>query len=1074
MKLNQIFQKPVNRTIEGVIKADDETSLRVEIEEYVLTTEVASRLDAFLDAYNNSKTANGAWISGFFGSGKSHLLKILALLLENRIIDGTPALDLFLPKCAGNAILAANLKKAAAVPSRSILFNIDQKADVISKTQVDALLAVFVKVFDEMCGYYGKQGYIAKFERDLDQRGLYEAFKRAFQQHAAFSWETGREQALLEAENISLAYAETTGSSVESGQGILEKYRTDYKVSIEDFAVEVNQYIERQGPGFRLNFFVDEVGQYIAGNVKLMTNLQTIAESLATKCRGRAWIVVTSQQEMKDVIGEMTAQQGNDFSKIMGRFSTRMILTSQNVAVVIQKRLLAKNSTGIPLLESLYDQQVNNFGTLFDFSDGSRTYRSFRKQEDFIDSYPFIPYQFELFQAAIQGLSLHNAFEGRHSSVGERSMLAVFQQVAVHIANHDIGQLATFDLMFEGIRTALKSQFQQSIITAENNLNNAFAVRILKALFLVKYVKEFKPTVHNVCVLMNDRFGVDISQLRKNVEEALNLLELQTYVQRNGDVYEYLTNEEKDIEEEIKNTEVDSDAVSAEMVKVLFDQVIRERKIHFDETNHDFMYTRKLDDQISGREYELTIHIISPFHEHYENLETLKMHSVGRSELLVVLPAENRFMQDLLMYKRTEKFIQQNLTTTQQDTIKRILTDRSFQNRERYKQIETRGKDMLSEARLFVSGDALENGSAEPLTRIVRGFHELIKRTYPNLKMLKGIQYSENDIEQYLRPTEGVLTGIDLTSLNEAEQEILAHIQSNRNVGTRTTFKLLVERFEKRPYGWPLPAIQCNLAMLYAHGKVEVLADGSLLEGPDLARSLRNTQKFGNLIVEGLIGTPPEIIRKLKVFFEDFFDRSPQSTEARDLGKETAAALQERLEKLSELARNYTLYPFLSELNGPLAALKEVVGKPYTFYFEEFQSQINSLLEMKNDTIAPILSFWNGTQKGLYDEARKFHQEQYPNFDYLEGEESRQLKDALADTGIFRGGRMVQTRTLVETLKGRLVQKIQQEKRLPLQPLQTSAASCRPCRNLNRSHRSSRAGFWRRSRNTSSSLSIKP
>ena len=177
MHLSTIFAKPIDRPIEGVIKADDEASLKLEVEEYVLTNEVAKRLEAFLAAYTHYEGANGVWISGFFGSGKSHLLKILALLLENRAVDGSPALDLFLPKCGDNEILRGDLKRAVAIPSKSILFNIDQKADVISKTQVDALLAVFVKVFDEMCGYYGKQGHIAQFERDLDGRGLYGAFQ---------------------------------------------------------------------------------------------------------------------------------------------------------------------------------------------------------------------------------------------------------------------------------------------------------------------------------------------------------------------------------------------------------------------------------------------------------------------------------------------------------------------------------------------------------------------------------------------------------------------------------------------------------------------------------------------------------------------------------------------------------------------------------------------------------------------------------------------------------------------------------------------------------------------------------
>ena len=159
MTLKTIFNKPVNRPIEGVIKADDEASLRLEIEEYVLTNEVEKRLESFLDAYNNYEGANGVWVSGFFGSGKSHLSEdVGSVMLENREIDGASSLDLFLPKCGDNEILRGDLKRAVSIPSKSILFNIDQKADVISKTQIDALLAVFVKVFDEMCGYYGKQG----------------------------------------------------------------------------------------------------------------------------------------------------------------------------------------------------------------------------------------------------------------------------------------------------------------------------------------------------------------------------------------------------------------------------------------------------------------------------------------------------------------------------------------------------------------------------------------------------------------------------------------------------------------------------------------------------------------------------------------------------------------------------------------------------------------------------------------------------------------------------------------------------------------------------------------------------
>ena len=335
LKIRQIFEKPIDRPIEGVIKADDEASLRTELGEYVITKEIEGHLGKFLDAYVNYETANGAWISGDFGSGKSHLLKMLALLMENRIVDGISAYDLFEEKCADNAILAGDLRRAVAIPSKSILFNIDQKADVIVKEQIDALLSVFQKVFDETCGYYGKQPHIAQFERDLDGRGVLTTFKAAYQRQTNKPWERGREEYILEGANIARAYAEATGLHQSEGQGVLIRYRQDFRLSIEDFAQKVKDYIDKQGPTFRLNFLVDEIGQYIAGNVKLMTNLQTIPESLSTKCRGRSWVIVTAQQDMETVIGDMTQRQEIDFSKIQDRLKIRMPLNSGDVAEVI-------------------------------------------------------------------------------------------------------------------------------------------------------------------------------------------------------------------------------------------------------------------------------------------------------------------------------------------------------------------------------------------------------------------------------------------------------------------------------------------------------------------------------------------------------------------------------------------------------------------------------------------------------------------------------------------------------------------------------------------------------------------
>lgn len=1026
MQLEKLFVKAVDRPIEGVIKADDDVSLYIELDEYVITNEVAKRLDLFLDAYLNYQGANGVWVSGFFGSGKSHLLKMLALLLENKPIENIAPLDIFLEKQPLNegGIFANDLKRAVSIPSESILFNIDQKADVISKTEIDALIAVFVKVFDEHCGYYGKQAYIAQFERELDADGHFEAFKNAFENISGMDWDKGRARAKRMADSVDKAYAEVSGQSVT---GILDKYRQDYRLSIEDFADQVKAYIDSKKPEFRLNFFVDEVGQYIADNVKLMTNLQTVAESLATKCNGQAWIIVTAQEDMSSVVGETSKQQSNDFTKIQARFKNRMKLTSQDVAEVIQLRLLEKREEYFEQLSDLFHKQENNFKTLFDFADGSATYRNYRDREHFIQCYPFVPYQFTLFQSAIQNLSTHSAFEGKHSSVGERSMLGVFQQVAISIKGHKLGELATFDLMFEGIRTALKTAIQQSILKAEQNLDNQFAVRLLKALFLVKYVKEFKPTIRNLCVLMHDSFERDIPSLKLQVEEALNILEKETYIQRNGDFFEYLTDEEQDVEQEIKNTEVDNAAVASELEKLIYDGVLKARKIRWDENGQDYPFTKRLDDNLSGREYELAINVITSFHDHRDAFEKHKSDTVFNDELRIVLPESERLVRDLILYKQTEKYVAHATRTTQQDSIKRILAEKGSQNTERLNQLKQLSSKLVGAAKYFVAGQELELSGDDGQSKIIRAFGELIKHTYPNLKMLRDMQYSETQIPEILAQAGQGLFGEE-TQLPEPQQEMLSHIQSNSRGGVRTTVKSLLQKFESKPYGWSFAAVLCTLAHLCGRAKVEVRESTNLLDDAELSRALRNTASHGNLILDPQVEFSQSQIRKVKEFYSDYFEKVAHATEAKALAKEVQEGFAEQTIELDKLLAQAAHYPFLRALSPIVSELQELKSKPYTWFISELASQEDHWFDYKEKTIDPILKFMKGPNKVGFDETRKLLDTQKPNLEYVEGNEPLSLREALVDPYIYKGSAVQQLKADCASLQQKIKGQIETER----------------------------------------------
>jgi hypothetical protein len=1016
MLLNEIFAKDVQRPIEGVIKADDVAHLGTEVEEYVLTNEAAKGLELLLEAYTNYTNANGVWISGFFGSGKSHLLKMLAHLLgdvDGQEFDRAEVAESFRSKATG-AFLPALLTKAEHIPAKSLLFNIDQKATLITKDQTDALLKVFVKVFDESRGYYGNQGHVARFERDLDNRGQYEAFKDAYARLAGIPWTLGREQSALEGKSIDRAFAEVNGG--EATEGIIKQYQASYAVSIEDFADEVKAWLDKQPDDYRLNFYVDEVGQFIGSNTHLMLNLQTVAESLNTKCAGRSWVFVTSQEDMDKVVGDRTKQQGNDFTKIQARFKTRVKLTSADVEEVIRKRLLEKNGAGEAALETIYTKESANFKTLFDFVDGAKTYRNYTDVTHFVGTYPFVSYQFPLFQAAIEGISDHNVFEGRNSSVGERSMLGVVQQVAKDIGNVEIGTLATFDHMFAGIRASLKSAAQRSIDVAERNLDNQLAIRLLKALFLVKYVESFQATPRNLTVLVYDRFGLDLPALAEDVKESLTLLERQTYVQRNGNVYEYLTNEEQKIEEEIKNVDIDASEVSSQLFRILSGDVIKTSKIRYAKNGQDFAFGFKLDDQVHGQQKELSIHFITP--EYPFSPEETRMHSAGKDELRVIFEPDDRVLSDLRLLLKTDKYTKRKQTTSLSVIEEQILRSKAALNREREKELVQRIQGAVGKAGLIINAADVTASSQDALGRVTEGFQELISRTYTQLKLLGAVTYSEQQVAGAANPESGLFDADALLKINPPAEEVMSFIIRREGLGDQVTMKTIVDAFQAKPYGWDLASIEVMVASLVGVSKVTVTVDGNVLKRSEVAAALRNTQKHSHVIVAPQKTFDERKVANFRKFCSDFFDEGSAPKDPLELARHGADKLKSKLDELKAIVSG-SKYPFVEQLSGAIDPLEQAIGKPDDWYLNDFTLG-DQLLEAKESLIDPIQSFLNGPQRSIYDEASTLLTSNSTNLSYLPSDSDEVVKSTLADPNAFRGNKMVQLKRASDELRSQI------------------------------------------------------
>lgn len=1013
--INEIFAKRIDRAIEGVIKADDTSQLATEVEEYVLTNEAAKGVEHVLEAYTKYTNANGVWISGFFGSGKSHLLKMLAHLLGD--IDGHdyPRADVseqFRAKADG-AFLPALIDNASRIEAKSLLFNIDQKATLISKDQNDALLKVFVKIFDESRGYYGNQGHIARFERDLDARGQYAAFKDAFERLAGIPWSRGREQSALEAGNIDNAFAEVNGAE---SPGIIRQYSAGYAVSIEDFADEVAAWLATQPEGYRLNFFVDEVGQFIGTNTQLMLNLQTIAESLATKCKGHAWIFVTSQEDMEKVGGDRTKQQANDFSKIQARFQNRLKLTSQDVEEVIRKRLLAKTDTAAGEVAAIYGAEHTNFRTLFDFGEG-RHYPNYRDKTHFVGTYPFVSYQFPLFQSAIEGISDHNIFEGSNSSVGERSMLGVVQQVATALADKALGTLASFDQMFEGIRASLKSANQRAINDAERSSSlQPLAVRLLKALFLVKYVDTFKATARNLTVLVYDHFGTDVAQLGKDVNAALNALEAQTYIQRNGDLYDYLTNEEQKIEQEIKSVDIDNSEVSSKLNKLLSESVVKMTKTTYKNGQH-FPFGYKLDGTSYGKQYELSLHVTSPDTEF--SLEQIKAHSAGLDELRVVLPADaNRVLSDLRLLLKTEKHVKRAQGSSRTAIEQALLQAKGTQNAEREKEIVERLRSVVGNSTLIHNAGLLGVNSVDAQIRISEGFQKVIAATYANLGMLGGKAFTEQGLGELVNPAGDALIEQTGSILDVPGSDVLGHLEMRGNRQEQVTMRQLIDRYTGKPFGWDQWSIAAVVAYLAGQSKIEIQLNGKVLVRTEITGALRNTQSYPAMVVAPQRVFDPKTVNAFRKFVVEFTDDGSITKDPLELARAGKEHLEAKLSELETL-RTASPFTFIDQLDEPIQMLTDLCDHKSDWFITDFRDA-DDLLDAKDNVIDPIKAFLKGNQRSIFESALSFIQANRSNLGFLPAGATDVVAFALEDAQIFRGNKTQQLGKAVNELVDQL------------------------------------------------------
>lgn len=976
MLIKDMFKKPIDRDIRGVIKVgqDDDSNVQQELEEYVVTKELSKHFDNFFEAYKKGIVGTtdkmGVWISGFFGSGKSHFLKILSYLLENREVEGKRAIEYFNDKIQDNMVLA-DMKLSGDISADVILFNIDSKSDSDSKANKDAIVKVFNKVFNEMQGFCGSMPWIADLERQMVADGVYESFKETFKDISGREWVDAREDFYYEEDTIVESLSQSTKMSRESARNWYAKAEESYNLSIEKFAKRVREYIERKGKNHHVIFLVDEIGQYIGDNSQLMLNLQTVVEDLGTECGGKAWVIVTSQQDIDSV----TKVKGNDFSKIQGRFNTRLSLSSANVDEVIRKRILLKYDVAKDTLKLLYENKNSILKNLITFSADTPEKKFYKDSEDFAECYPFIPYQFNLLQQVLTSIRIHGA-SGKHLAEGERSMISSFQESAIKYMNSEEGALIPFSAFYDTIEAFLDSSIRTVIIHAQENgyLNN-FDVELLKVLFMIKYVKEIPANIENLATLMVSHIEEDKINLKKKIEESLKRLVKETLVQKNGDQYIFLTHEEQDINREIKSISVDLGEVIQKVSEVVFEEIYSDKKYKYS-SRYNFNFNQIVDDRFfrGNQGNDIGLKIITPYYDTGVELidSELKLMSMRENNLIVRLPNDTAFLEEMEEVLKIEYFLRRKGGTSLTQKIEDIKDRKRRELIERKERVKLLLTEAIKNADMYANSQRLEVKEKHPVDRINDGFKLLIEGIYTKLGYITYFTTSKDLYDIFSNNEQITLNGVD-TPNKLALDELAGYIERNTTRSIPVTMKTILSIYGKAPYGWLEEDIEWLVAKLFKSQEIKLQLNSQYLDVQDreIVKYLTKRDYTERLLVEKRIKVPAHQINNVKEICKELFNITAVPSDEDGLMRRFKDLARDEIAKINELLVYYkqSKYPGQNVLEEGKKTLEKVckIHDAKEFY-DELQREKEILLDYADDSI-DVKRFFDSNQKEFFDKA---------------------------------------------------------------------------------------------------------
>ena len=906
--IRQLFSGQIDRTIEEVIKVDQDNAdiVEKEINEYILTESIERNMLRVLDPYRQSRNrasdACAVWVSGFFGAGKSSFAKYLGLALSNREVGDRSAPQLLAARARDKRIEALLRASNTEVPTDVILFDVSADRNVQSK---EFLSAIIYKKLMWHLGY-SIDLRVCELEIELEESGRMDDFLHCFSQiYPDQQWsvaKTRRMQALSMASAVMHGIDPATYPDTKTFSSIAIQSEPEISPSI--LAERAIKLMDGKRNGRNLLFVIDEVSRFIIRDVQKILDLQSTVQQFGIHGRGRIWIIATAQESLDDVIGSIDDQR-LDLAILQDRFPIKVVLETSDISEVTHRRVLDKSASGESLLSSMYGVLHGRLSAHTKLDTKIRLPEL--NSKSFTDLYPLLPYQIELIIQVVSGLRLSGGASKQFGGAN-RAIIKLAQELLTNrqsgLADQPVGQLVTLDRVYDLQSNNIDSQYRSKISDIATKASHRLAVPVAKAICLLQFVDQVPATERNVAVVLHP--AVDADSLESEVKEACLHLHDRGLIRKALDgTYKIPTPQEEDWEQ-IRNQQAPSvperNALIAEALNLIWDPVPNATLGNGVRTFKAALHYRG-SEQVKG-DVPVKVERVDGSEVFEDRVEQLRQTSQQETNTFFWAMRSNQELdRNLVQWYRSQKVIEiKGKGASDKGQVQLVSDER--RNLAGFRQEACRLLDQtLIHGQVLLNGgicelpanpasavDAMREALKEGLAKIYDRFadaevspsgDELIKLV--NADNLKGLTGSIEKLR--LCKEEGGQWVIDTN-----RRSLLAVLNRIQVKSGGWSGKDLADHFGNPRYGWPLDTVKFLVAALQVAGKLKATHNAQSFVGtanPQARPLFTNNNSFRATLFAAHAGVlKPEDVLLASELFQKFAGKTVNGVQPGPLARE--------------------------------------------------------------------------------------------------------------------------------------------------------------------------------------------